>query len=132
MNTGCTTELAHSRVGCYEISETSVIIMIIIITIIIIIIIIIMRFSITCGLTRTYLPRYSRTDYIKLNDNELPMDVSLLNNFRLSHPPSKIPDWILKQVGFTFTVHAVSKNYQRLYVYVATEKYNWRSYILSY
>jgi hypothetical protein len=34
MNTGCITELAHTRVGCYEISETSVIIIIIIIIII--------------------------------------------------------------------------------------------------
>jgi hypothetical protein len=83
MNTGCITELAHRRVGSYAISKTSVII---------IIIIIIMRFSITCGLTRTDLSRYIRTDYIKPNDNKLPMDVSLLNAFRLSHPPSQTPE----------------------------------------
>jgi uncharacterized membrane protein len=69
INTGCITELAHMRVGCYAVTETSVIIIIIIIIItitiiIIIIFIIIMRSSITRGLTRKHLPRYSRTDCI--------------------------------------------------------------------
>jgi hypothetical protein len=69
-----------------------------------------MRSSITRGLTRKHLPRYSRTDCI-LNwmITKLPKDVSLLNTFRLSHLPCQIPVWFLKQVDFSFTVHTVSK-----------------------
>jgi len=69
MNTVGITELAHTRVGCYKISETSVIIIIIIINITIII----TRFYIECGLTRTHLSRYIRTElYIKLSHHALP------------------------------------------------------------
>ena len=72
MNTVGTTGLAYTRVDCCKISETSVIIIIIIIIIISIVFIIITRFSITCGLARTHLSCYSRTElYIKLSHHAL-------------------------------------------------------------